>query len=230
MGLVEPKEKKPSWPNWKKHLVRAAVLVPLGIAAWIGGINLLTWSRSLYNEYWRSDPSLLEPIKGAPQSVLEADYLVSVDSFYANIRWHSARIFPKSLPNGAAAFFLHSESVKGKIKSHDRWEVFLECAWSPEEFTKERERLSCFSIKGKAPLLSNDLFPLPSCVFIYNDNSIFEYAIFSEDSSTVYYVSLSDVGPLAKNIVFDFSLAPTKRLVDSDVASAVKLNSYDIMD
>ena len=191
---------------------------------------------------------LTEDLRGYPLSVIQGSpERISQDEWNETLARMSERFpsnylalvgfWPQEIPEeGTESFFFH-EDVKYRNKSSPRDEWYLSCVWDSARFQAEKERLLSISgpfIKGILPtfhekkaLGSQDLFPLPACIFVYNDQAIFQYAIFDEVELRIHYIFLDEIGSL-DSIVFDKNLAPTKRTIDSDIARDAFSGYYSI--
>lgn len=134
--------------------------------------------------------------------------------------------FPDDSSEYGVDYFFFGEKIKPSHNSfYDRFELYISCKWDKQDYEFEKERLS--SLVGGDnfhPLFSNDLFPFPSYVFIYEHGS-FLYALLDEKENTIIYIAINEIGSI-KDVMFDHSLAPQKSLYKSDLAKQTTFGSF----
>ena len=134
------------------------------------------------------------------------------------------QILPDNVSSGMVDYFFYKETIK-TYKDIDRYEIYVSCIWDESSFNGEKERLVSLSGYNGKPVMSGNLFCFPSCVYYYNDDSLYWYVLFDESSLKIHYVMLSEIGSFDE-IVFNKELAPTKCLYDSDFPRTYKEYGY----
>ena len=165
-------------------------------------------------------------IRGVPKGIELVNYnrneLVNNINYGSNTNNYGL-IFPDVLSDGSASCYKYFKQVKRiDIGRYDnRTEIYLEWHTNYELFEKEINRFEELRYPTskdiiKKALFTNDLFAMKCVLLSYNHDSRFEYALFDEQSLTIHYVYLYDIGYF-KNIVFDKKYAPTNLLKNSDL-------------
>ena len=146
------------------------------------------------------------------------------------------QVFPDTLDGGKTSYFEYIVNVKNSDAGlvYARSEIYLEWTADFDSFFSEKSRIESIEYELldntiKKPITSENLFNFQSYLLSYNYESQFEYVIFDEDSLTIRYVYLYDIGYF-DNIVFDSEFAPTRVLKNTDLknTSAGKRGYYTI--
>lgn len=210
--------KQKRWPARLIIIIAIAMLVfPIIVFGlfWLQGLSLSYVDDLKYYQYKFS------AITGEPFHLSKKAYIEK----YELKEEISSDIFPKSSPDEGLFYYFFAESVKPNHDYDDRWEIYVNCRWNDKDYQSEKERLSSLTgFNRQTPLISYDLFSLPSYVFVYR-SGVFKYAIYNDDDNSIFYIFLKEIGSL-DNVVFDHSLAPQKRLQDSDLAKATRNGQY----
>ena len=213
-------------PKWKRVLIRVFVIALCSIVAY-GGL-LLCWMLIDASDLLRYVDDLrgheLSAIEGKPETL-------DKDGFEARVSDHVERngaaysILPPSAPESGESFFYYFETVKHDGVPYGRWELYASCVWDELGYQAEKERLVSMVGQKKPPLWSEDLFVLPSCVYIF-EPGLFKYVLFDEPTCQIHYIGLSEIS--LGNIVFDTKLAPHKRIQDSDVGGEAPFGRFSV--
>ena len=127
-------------------------------------------------------------------------------------------VFPDSIDNGEISYFVYTSFIIQNDLESPRSEIYLE--WNTNKATFEEELIRVEGIKSslnKKALHTNNLFSLPGFVVAYNSESMFEYALFEEETNTIRYIYLFDVGDY-EYVVFPDLYQPKTLLCDSDLS------------
>lgn len=154
----------------------------------------------------------LSRIKGSVELVDVDEYSAKIAPLLSQKNPVYGAMFPELIPNSGVAGFFYAETVKPTRNYFDRWEVYVCCKWSEDEYINEKTRLENFDGMGGGPFFRTDLFPFPSLVYTYQSGK-FLYALLDEPTFSIHYIYLCEVGTI-DNIVFDKKLAPTKPLLN----------------
>lgn len=162
-------------------------------------------------------------VTGEPTFVTKSLYLDKIGDMKNQLgKGIKTHLCPDEVSEDGAYFYYFGETVKPNRTFIDRFEIYISCKWNDEEFVQEKSRLSSLMGPNKArPLFSNDLFPLPSYIFVYGDGE-YKYALVDENNKTIYYICLVEVS--FKELVFDNSFAPKKPLWNSDLFGKVPIS------
>ena len=134
------------------------------------------------------------------------------------------QILPDNVSSGMVDYFFYKETIETYMEV-DRYEIYVSCTWDEASFNNEKERLMSLTGHLRNPIMSNDLFCYPACVYLYNYRSIYWYVLFDEPNLKMHYVMLSEIGSLDE-VVFNKELAPTKCLYDADFPRTYKEYGY----
>ena len=212
-------------PRWKRNLIKIPIIVSLSIASFVGVACFASWVDGKSVKYVSYlDGYELRQIGGKPETITKEQYKATKDSIKQEAGNSRICIFPDTIPGESSDFYYFAENVKLRNGRTDRWELYLSCIWSDEQFAFEYDRLRSAEGHKVSPLFSNNLFPYPASVF-YFWSATYIYALFDESLKRIYYIAFSEVGHIS-NIVFDRSLAPAKSLLDSDVASQAPFGKF----
>ena len=169
----------------------------------------------------------LTPITGQPIEMTQEEYDESISTF-DNFIYSPVYFFPETI-SSENSFFLYYENAKREYHSDvSRYEVYLLCKWTEEEFNNEKTRLMCTVAQSRdsSTVYSEDLFPLPAFVYLYNHGSEFEYVLLDEINHEIRYISFCEIGN-KNNIVFGLKYAPQKTLYQ---ATYIYVNTDDKCD
>lgn len=203
--------------NRQKIVFRVFVTIVAIFLVWLLTIFCWAFFEGQFLSYvddlrgWQNDFS---EISGEPRLISRESYFKKREEMTNEV---STDIYPYTLVNEELYFYYFSETVKPNRFYVDRCEIYISCKWDSESFSLEKERLATIKgANGKNPLLSQDLFPFPAYVFIYR-NGHFKYALIDDNELTITYICLLEIGSI-ENVVFEQSLAPQKRIQDSDLS------------
>lgn len=207
----------------KRWLIRIIVITSsISVAVFtLYGLDLIKGLSLSYVDDLKHYQNKFSPIVGAPSHITKEEYFKKRELEKEVLD----DIFPELSPNEGVFYYHFAETIKPYRNYEDRWEIYVCCRWDYDDYRSEKEKLSLLTgFNGRTPLLSNDLFSLPSYVFVYTRGR-FKYALFDDETKSIYYISLAEIGNL-NNVVFDHSLAPQKRLQDSDLARKTRNGEY----
>ena len=163
-------------------------------------------------------------IVGEPQHITKQSYLQEREKVVMDLDGRS-NLYPTDCPNSGADYYYFGEMIKPSDWFVDRCEVYIKCTWDDNTYESEKGRLSLITGPEKRyPLYSQNLFTFPSYIFIF-DPGEYLYVLLDENENAIYYIYLLEIGNI-ENVVFDRSLAPQKRIRDSDVADKAPFGSY----
>ena len=171
----------------------------------------------------------LSKINGEPTQINIDDYYDNLSSLKSDNKWLSWRteVFPSIINEEDSEYFFYAETVKPQRDYYDRFEIYLCRHLEQDEFNLEKHRLKNITGPTKSAVFSEDLFNYPCVMFEYNYFSRYEYVLFNEENFTVYYIWIQEIGSL-DNVVFDKSIAPQLRLIDSDLKELSKTGGYSL--
>ena len=173
----------------------------------------------------------LTPITGQSVEVTQDEYDESISTLDKFIFESPVYFFPKTI-SSENSFFLFYESISREPDTSvpaSRYELYLLCKWTEEEFNNEKTRLMCTAPQSRYDSLiySENLFPLPAFVYLYNNFfTEFRYVLLDEINYEIRYISFREIGN-KNNFVFDLKYVPQKSLYQ---ATYIYVNTDDKCD
>ena len=225
--------------NSKKRKIRIFLLIAIPIYL-VFHLALIVLAVSMYDMFspisfseklsYGSRYYDLTPINGEPIRTNGEDYNQEKSDYQPYLGFHGDILPSINNDDSICCFFLY-ERIKTRRDLVDRIEVYVSYQWKDTiDFSIEKSRLSSINysignhVSGK-PIMSRNLFPFPSYVFVYNIFGTYMYVLLDDQSLTMHYVVLVEIVSI-KEIVFDKDLAPKKRIVDSDLPLIYKLHGF----
>ena len=171
-------------------------------------------------------------IKGEPYTISKADYSISYVSNMTNNEldeYKDLYFLPGTARADALSFFIFFQAKKmiDTSLTFKAKEIYLKANYANDNDYQNDKKIVIDKeyCKYRKPLFSNNLFVLPSLLFVYNHDSEFTYILFDDAEKSIIFISFAAIN-YCTNIVFDSKYVPTKRLCDSDLSKKDYKNHY----